>query len=180
MNKTLCIAAATGLLIAASARAQLAPSPKVGELKSFVGTWHCSGTAFAYFGQPPHPTKATIVVQPVLNDFWLDINFTEEATPQNPHPNSGKVHWGWDDGLQRYTGYSIDSSGGINSIESDGWQGNTIVWRGTERIAGQTFSTRDTFTRERINEFLHVGEAEIGGVWQKVDQESCRRSRTIF
>ena len=174
------LAVALAILAAASAFAQPAPSPKIGELKSFIGTWRCSGTAFAYAFEPPHPTKATIVVQPVLNGFWLDINFVEELTAENPHPNSGKVHWGWDEGMQRYTGYSIDSSGGINSIASDGWQGDKIVWLGTERIAGQTFATRDTFTRERINDFLHVGEAEIGGVWQKVDEETCRKQRQIF
>lgn len=180
MNNSIFAFAATGLLTAASALAQLQPSPKIGELTAFVGTWHCTGTAFAYFAEPPHPTKATIVVQPVLGGFWLDINFTEEATPQNPQPNSGLVHWGWDEGLQHYTGYSIDNHGGINSIESSGWQGNTIVWNGMERIAGQSFATRDTFIRARINDFVHIGEAEIGGVWQKVDQESCRKSRQTF
>jgi hypothetical protein len=170
---------ALAICVAASA-AEPSPSPKVAELQPFVGTWHCSGTAFAYPFEPEHPTKAMIVVQPVLGGFWLDINFTEELTAQNPEPNAGKVHWGWDEGLQHYTGYSLDDKGGINSIESDGWQGNTIVWRGTERIAGQSFATRDTFIRERAGGYLHIGEAMIGGVWQKIDQENCRKERQIF
>jgi len=162
-------------MLSSAALAQPQPSPKIAELQTFVGLWRCSGATIATAAAPAHPTRAWINVIMTLRDFSVDIDYSEDRTSQNPHPNAGKVHWGWDEGTQKYTGYAIDNSGGINSLESDGFQGNTIVWRGMERIAGAAFPTRDTFTKKNATEIDHTGEAFLNGVWVQLDQESCRR-----
>lgn len=124
---------------------------------------------------PEHATRAWIHVISTLGGFWIDSDYSEDRTSQNPHPNAGKVHWGFDEGAQKFTGYAIDNNGGINSLESDGFQGDTIVWRGTARTAAGTFATRDTFARKSSTGILHTGEAFLNGVWVKLDEETCRK-----
>ena len=170
MNKT--IFAIAVAMLSSAAFAQPAPSPKVGELKTFLGLWRCSGKTLV---APQHPTRAWINVVMTLRDFWVDVDFSEDRTSDNPHPNGGKVHWGWDEGTQKYTGYAIDNGGGINSLESDGFTGDTIVWRGMERIGGAAFPTRDTFKKTSATQIDHTGEAFVNGVWVTLDQETCRK-----
>jgi len=162
--------------VAATAFAQPAPSPKLDQLEPFLGLWRCSGTAFTTPLSKEHKTRAWIHVTSELSGFWVDSEFSEDRTSENPHPNAGKVHWGFDETTQKFTGSAVDNNGGLNTpLESDGMQGDTIVWRGTAHTAAGAFATRDTFTRKSSTEIAHTGEAFLNGVWIKLDEESCRK-----
>lgn len=46
------------------------------------------------------------------------------------------MHWGFDETTQKFTGSAVDNNGGLNTpLESDGMQGDAIVWRGTAPTA---------------------------------------------
>ena len=163
-------------LVAATTLAQPQPSSRLGDLKAFAGNWRCTGTAFQTNWGPEHPTTAKIKVTWVLGRHWLNVQYEEVKTKQNPNPASGHVHWGYDEGTKKLTGYGVNNFGGHVFVESDGWQGNTIVWSGTMSAGGASFQTRDTFVLNNPREVRHTTEAEMGGHWMKFDEETCRKT----
>jgi len=162
-------------ILAASAFAQTAPSSRLGDLKPFAGSWRCTGKAFKTQWGPEHPTIATIHVTWVLNSFWLHANYAEQKTKSNPHPAAGHVYWGYDEKLKKLAGYAVNNFGGRVAVESDGWNGDTIVWSGEMSAGGTSFPTRDTFVRRNKSTIEHKSEAQVGGNWIELDTESCRK-----
>jgi hypothetical protein len=169
------LATITLVLFAATAFAQPAPSPRLGDLQSFAGTWTCTGKAFQSPWGPEHPTTATIRVIWDPGRYWLHAAYAEQKTARNPHPASGHVFWGYDEASKKFIGYAVNNFGGHETIESDGWKGETIVWTGTMQGAGASIPTRDTFTRKSAREVTHLTEAELGGKWMPLDGETCRK-----
>ena len=163
-------------LLASTVIAQSKPSPRLGDLKAFAGTWSCKGTAFKTQWGPEHPTAATIKVWWVLGSFWLKAEYTEKKTPQNPHPAAGHVYWGYDERTKSLMGYAVDNFGGHVVIESDGWHGDTIVWNGTMSVAGMSFPTRDTFIRKSAKEVSHTTQAQMNNQWMTLNEETCRKT----
>jgi hypothetical protein len=151
------------------------PSPRLADLKPFAGTWRCSGKAFASAWGPEHATRATIHVVWKLRGYWLAIDYEEVKSAGNPHPAEGYVYWGYDEGTQKLTGHAVDNGGGHSTIESTGWEGDTIVWSGPMHVAGMTIASRNTFVKKSASEIRHMTEAEIEGKWQKFDEETCRK-----
>ena len=47
-------------------------NPKKKELQPFVGTWQCTGTAFASPMGPEHATTATVTGAWILGGEWLE------------------------------------------------------------------------------------------------------------
>ena len=151
------------------------PSPRLGDLRAFTGTWRCDGIAFASPWGIEHPTKATIRVSWVLNGFWLYAEYAEQKTAQNPNPAAGRVYWGHDDQKKKLSGYAMNNFGGSVVIESDGWKGNTIVWNGTMSLGGMDIPTRDTFIQKNAREVAHTTEAQMNGQWVQLSSETCRK-----
>lgn len=163
-------------LLAATALAQPTPSPHLGDLRLFAGTWQCKGTTFATPWGPEHPTVATIHVQWVLGRYWLHVEYAEKKTARNPHPAAGHVYWGYDEGEKKHVGYFVNNFGGHERIESEGWNADTIVWTGRMSAGGSPIATRDTFVRKSATEVAHKTEAEMNGNWMTLDAETCKKT----
>jgi len=164
------------ILLATAALAQPKPSTHLGDLSSFVGDWTCHGKTLASQFGPEHPTTASIHVSWVLGSFWLQAQYAEKKTPQNPHPASGHVYWGYDEMTKKLTGFGVNNFGGHVKIESDGWHGDTIIWTGTMSAGGATFGTRDTFIRKSSREVSHTTQAQMGANWTTIDEETCKKT----
>ena len=164
------------VFLASGVFAQTAPSPSLEELEVFEGFWNCNGTAFASAFGPERPIRATIRVEWVLNDFWLNSEYVERRTGKNPAPAAGHVHWGYDEKTQKLTGYGVNNFGGHIKVESDGFTGDTIVWSGTMNVGLASFPTRDTFIRKSSREIEHMTEADIGGQFVTLNRETCKKT----
>ena len=62
------------------------PAPEMNRLKPLIGSWACSGEAFASPFGPAHPTTGTQTFTPALGGFWVVVRNAEDKTPQNPAP----------------------------------------------------------------------------------------------
>ena len=80
------------ILAAATAYAQ----PSLQDLQPFVGTFTCTGTAFASEMGPEHASRGTVTSKWVLNKKWLEVRYSETKTTANPHPFSVVAYWGYD------------------------------------------------------------------------------------
>ncbi len=119
--------------------------------------------------------RATINVVPTLRDFWLDIDYAEDRTSQNRNPNAregplgmgrrgAEVHRLLDRQQRRH------QQPGVGRLRR-----RHDVWRGTERIGGAALATRDTFVKKSASKIVHTGEAFIGGAWQALSEETCKK-----
>jgi hypothetical protein len=165
---------ATVILIAAVASAQSAD--KLKDLQPFVGTWKCSGMAFASPMGPEHPTRATATAKWSLNNKWVEVHYTETKTSKNPHPYDVVAYWGYDDETKKLVADSFDNMGGYSTEDSPGWDGDQLVFSGPSHGGGMTMQGRDVFIRKGVNQFTHHFEMQDkSGGWQKTDEETCKR-----
>jgi len=159
------------ILAAATAYAQ----PSLQDLQPFVGTFTCTGTAFASEMGPEHASHGTVTSKWVLNKKWLEVRYSETKTTANPHPFSVVAHWGYDPQTKKLVATSVDGFGGYSTQDSPGWNGDDLVFGGTGHM-GAPMQGRDTFTRKGKNQVGHMGEIQdASGNWKKTDEETCKR-----
>jgi len=128
----------------------LSPEDKLEILGRFAGTWEGTFTAWTY-GTPPKPVplKETVETKWLLNDRFLDANFTMRF-PE--HATQGRVTMGYD-GAKRhfYRIYLVDYD--PRATFSTGYyirSKNALVFHGVEEdpVSGDSFTKRDVFTFE--------------------------------
>jgi len=163
------------LLIATTSFAQSA-TDQLKTLSSFVGTWKCSGKAFASEMGPEHSTTAGVTGKWVLNAKWLELRYTEDKNSKNPNPVAAVLYWGWNEGSKKFVATSTDNMGGYALQESSGWSGDQLVWSGPSHMGAMTMNVRDVFTRKSDSEVTHSGEIQDNaGGWKKTDEETCKK-----
>lgn len=162
-----------GLLVFLVAGAALAQSAELKELKPFVGTWSCKGIAYAGDWGPEHPLVATADTKWAYGGMWLKTAYTESKTAKNPKPMTGEGLMGYDGELKKFVGGWVDSTGGYQTQQSDGWKGDEIVFVGPYHVGTMTLNGRDTFTKKSATEMTHVFELEMKGTWAKVESDTC-------
>ena len=161
---------ALALLIATSTFAQDMKS-----LHAFVGTYKCTGMAFASEMGPEHPTTATVTVKPVLGGKWLETRYTENKTAKNPMPFAIVTYWGWDEGQKKFVSTGVDSMGGHGTQTSSGMSGETLVFEGSMPMGPMTANFKDTFTIKGKTA-THAGAMQDkSGGWKKMDEETCKK-----
>lgn len=152
------------------------PSARLAELQYFAGSWDCTGTAFASMLGPEHATHAHVDAMWTLDNYWLEIHYAEQKSPQNAMPFSIRIFETYDEGLKKFVSGSVDNMGGYSTEESAGWNGNTMVLWGPNHAGGMEFTGRDTFTKKSANEVWHLFEAkQKDGSWKKLAEETCRK-----
>jgi hypothetical protein len=151
-------------------------APKRDDLKYFAGTWKCTGMDFASEMGPEHPNAASVTLKWTLNDQWLDIHYAEMKTAKNAHPFAVNAYWGYDQGSSKLVSGYVDNMGGYGTSQSDGWQGDTLIFAGPMHMGAMTLNSRDVFTKKGANAVLHSAEMQDkSGGWKKMTEETCKR-----
>lgn len=158
-------------LVAGAAWAQRPAELK--QLDPFVGSYTCKGTVYAGEWGPEHPISMSIDSTWSLGGMWLETKYKEMKTAKNPKPMTGEGLWGYDTELKKLVGGWVDSTGGYQTQQSDGWKGDTIVFVGPYHM-GMTANGRDTFVKKG-GEMTHVFELEMKGTWKKVESDTCKK-----
>jgi len=158
------------------ATASFAQSASLKDLQPFVGTFKCTGVAFASEMGPEHATRATVTGRWTLGGKWLQIRYTEVKTAKNPHPFDVVAYWGFDEGTKKFVATSMDNMGGYAMQDSTGWTGDEFVFSGLGHMGPMTMQGRDTFGRKGKNQITHMFELQDNaGGWKKLDEETCKR-----
>ena len=150
-------------------------NPKLKELQTFVGTWQCTGIAFASPMGPEHATKATVNGAWILNGSWVEVRYTETKTAKNPHPYAVRLLMSYDEQPKAFVSGAVDNMTGYSTAQSPGWMDDKMTFSGVQHGGGATMNVHDIFTRVGKNEVRHETEMEMDGKWVKLDQESCKR-----
>lgn len=151
------------------------PAPELDKVKYFAGSWSCSGDAPASPFGPAHKTQGSTVMKLDLDGFWYTGMVTETKTPSNPRPVKGMMHVGYDQSAKQYVMVWVDNFGSWASETSPGWQGETLVFSGEQKVMGEKATARDTLVRKSDREYTHKFELEMKGKWNTIVEETCRR-----
>lgn len=154
------------------------PAPELAQLKPFLGSWNCSGKAFASPMGPEHSSKGSLSTRMDLGGFWYAIHYDEMKTKENPSPFRVAAFWGYDSAQKKFVAVSVDGMGGYGTSTSAGWEGDKMVFTGDYAGMGPNkMPGRDTFTKKGDNEISHMGEISMAeGQWMKTDEETCHRA----
>jgi len=173
--------AALACVATASAKDAPAPPPVPDELSQYdfmVGTWHCTGTAFASPMMAEHATTATVHVNKAVGGHWLHATYDENKTPANSNPYHAALFWGYDAGKKAFVQGCVDSMGGYCASTSSGWKGETLTFEGTGSGPDGDFGARDTFVKRGPEGVMHTGEMQgPDKKWVKTDEEACHRHK---
>jgi hypothetical protein len=175
--KRIAAVVATLLLAAGSAAAQQAmkPAAEMEQIKSFAGSWTCSGNAPASSFGPAHKTQAVVQSKRDLDGHWIVGSVKGTRTAEDPHPIHGMFHMGYDPAAKSYAMFWLDNTGSWAHSTSPGWQGNTMVFTGDQLVMGQKAKVRDTFVKKTEADWQHRVEMNIKGNWELIVDESCKK-----
>jgi Protein of unknown function (DUF1579) len=151
------------------------PAALLSHLADFEGTWKCAGTRRAMPNLPPYPIQTTWKGKRDLNGFWVTIRLEEKKTAQNPMPVSGNYTLGFDPANAKLLALWNDSAGGRSEQLSSGWEGDSLTWLGEYNLGGQKVQVRGVFHKKGPKEMAHTGEANLGGQWVVLVEETCKR-----
>ncbi len=133
-----------------------------------LGLVRCKGTVFASSFGPEHPTIIMMVARPDLDGFWLTQHSNELKTAENPNPAKFLQAVGYDTAKKKFIAIGQDNLGGHWLEWSDSVAPDKAVFVGTFTLNGNDINIRDTLTPGG-----HMGEIQVGGVWNKFDEETC-------
>lgn len=164
-----------GVLVCLFAAASLFAAGNA-NLQPLVGTWNCTGIAFASDMGPEHPTKAQVRTAWTLDDKWLQVWYKESKTAKNPHPLAVELLMGYDEAKKTVVSGCVDNMGGYCTQESMSppWDGDKMVLMGQSSMGGKSFKVRDTFTKGK-GWIKHMGEIGMDEKWTKTDEETCKK-----
>jgi hypothetical protein len=169
--------ASTAICAEEKAKAPMAPPPpaELSQLDFFAGTWHCTGKAFASPMGPEHATTATVHASRQVGGRWLQISYDENKTAANPAPFHAGIYMGYDDTKKKFVEGCVDVFGGYCTQTGSGWNGDTMVFEGTD---SNQAGVRDTFVKKGAGELTHGGEMQgADKAWVKTDQETCHKAK---
>jgi hypothetical protein len=163
------------LLVATASFAQ-STTDQLKTLNSFVGTWKCTGKAFASDMGPEHATTANVTVKWILNAKWLEVRYAEDKNSRNPNPMAIVAQWGYDAGKKTFVSGTVDNMGGYAVEESPGWSGDQLVFTGASHMGAMTMQGRDVFVRKSDSEVTHAFEMQDNtGAWKRISEEDCKK-----
>ena len=163
------------LAIAAIAAAPAKPASKLHELDYLGGKWQCKGTVYAMGDMPKHDVTATVNGVWILNNKWLDMHYAEMKTKENPMPFEVRGFFTYDMAEKKFALGSISNDGGYSTENSNGWEGDKIVFVGPNHMGGPAMNGRDTWTKKGPSSLAYSFEYEEKGAWKKLIDESCTR-----
>jgi hypothetical protein len=172
MKRSVCLLV---FLVATAALAQKPPA-ELKQLQPFDGKWSCKGIVYSGEWGPEHPTTFKVDSRWSMGGQWLKTDYVETKTAKNPHPMIGLSLWGYDSELKKFVGGWVDNSGMYQTQQSDGWNGDTIVFTGPTHGGGMPSMTgRDTFTKKSAHQIDHLFELDMKGTWKTVEKDSCHK-----
>jgi hypothetical protein len=153
------------------------PVSKLHELDVIGGKWQCKGTSFAFGDMPKHEVTATVNGAWILNNKWLDVHYSEAKTKENPMPFEVRGFFTYDETAKKFELGSVENDGGYSVEESNGWDGDKIVFAGPNHMGGgaPVMNGRDTWTKKGANGLTYSFELEEKGAWKKLIEETCTR-----
>jgi len=160
-------------LASAQAPAAPKPAPEMAQLKTFEGSWTCTGDVPAGPMGPAQKTKTTVKAHIDPSGFWQVGTVSVTSPAMSFH---GTFQNTYDPGQKRIVELWSDSMGGYAIQTSAGWEGDKMIFLGEGSMGGQKMQTRETFVRSADGASLvRSEEMQVGGQWVPAGTDNCHR-----
>jgi hypothetical protein len=145
------------------------PAPEIAKVgKDSAGTWICKGNASRGNGSSA-PQTTTLTVKLDLDNAWIATTLVEKAGP---------LKWTeyrtYDGVAKQWTKLQMANTSGYVVATSLGEQGGKWTWTGTATSPNGSVQVRD-YEQAEGKGIKRWGEAQLGGVWQRTYEVSCKR-----
>lgn len=145
------------------------PAPEIAKVgKDSAGTWTCKGNASRGNGSSA-PLTATVTVKLDLDNAWIATTLVEKAGP---------LKWTeyrtYDGVAKQWTKLQMANTSGYMVSTSLGEAGGKWTWTGTATSPNGSVQLRD-YEQAEGKGIKRWGEAQLGGVWQRTYEVSCKR-----
>ena len=174
MHAIAAAAAAVVVTAAIAVQAQEMPKPaaEMSQMAFFNGNWTCDGKMHETGMGPAGAMTSTAAIKSDLGGFFQS-GAIKGAMPGMP-PFEGMFHTTFDPAAKQFVMFWFDNMGGWAQSTSKGWSGDTLVYEGDSHMGPMTMKARDTFTKVGAD-MKHVWEAEMGGKWMALGEETCKK-----
>lgn len=141
--------------------------------KSSVGTWSCKGTMKTPSGGQEE-MKTTGKISKALDGNLYIGEFSSPKTASYPAMKT-HMEWHYDPTVQMLVANSVSDNGDASRGTSNGVQGQSMVWNDEGTMGGQKMKSRTTQLWKNDKEMTMTFEAEMGGNWVPVGDQTCKR-----
>ena len=149
------------------------PAAEMSQVAYFEGVWTCTGKILPSPMGPAGDVKSTATIQNDLNGHFQSGTIKGTMTGQPPF--EGRFNATYDTGSKQFVMLWVDNMGGWSQTTSSGWKGDVMIYEGDSHMAGQTMRSRDTFTKSGPTSMKHTWEAQMGGKWTPLGDETCTK-----
>ena len=148
------------------------PAPELSQIAFFEGSWSCTGKMNESPFGPAGSMTSTADVKKDLGGFFQS-GVIKGSMPKMP-PFEGRFYVTYNPAAKQFVMMWADSMGGWAMNTSSGWKGDVMVYEGESHMGAQSVKSRDTFTRG-AGTMKHAWEAEMGGKWVAIGEETCKK-----
>ncbi len=148
------------------------PAPELQELKGMIGSWKCDGKGTA--GTETFPMKGTAKFTWDYGNFFVVASIVGPKSKDMPAGYKETDIYGYDPVAKQFVMNGFDSMGGMTSMTSKGWEGDSQTWTGKYKIAGHDMDSKLTVTRKGDKE-VHLAGTETGGGMTVTVDQTCKR-----
>ena len=167
----------TMMFLFLAATAVFADESPLRQLDYFKGTWMCKGTAFAMPDAPEHAISGKVTDKWIMGGQWMQYNYDGIKSKADPKAMSAAGFMGWDAEHKNFAMGGVCSDGCYSTETSPGWDGDAMIFTGPNHMNGMTANGRDEFHKVSKSELKYVYQLEMNGNWQKVMEETCKKSQ---
>lgn len=163
------------VFLAAAAIAATPAKSKLHDLDPLGGKWACKGAFLGMEGMPKHDIAGNVSGEWALNNHWLAMHYWETKTKENPMPMEVRAYFTYDEGEKKFALGSVGNDGSYSVENSNGWEGDKMVFVGPNHMGGPAMNGRDTWAKKGANTVTYTFEIEEKGAWKKLIDETCTK-----
>jgi hypothetical protein len=155
-----------------------APAPEFIEAsKYFIGTWKCEGTQPAGPWGPGGKASTNLKFKMEMGNFFVALDGDMKLDSKPPMKMAFKGINGYDAANKKMMRMDWDSTGGMASLSSAGWEGDKMVFTGEGNMMGHQMKLRHTMTKKSDTEMTSMFEATgPDGKWMPMGEDTCKKA----
>jgi hypothetical protein len=154
------------------------PAPElVDASKYFIGNWKCEGTQPAGPWGPGGKATSNVKFKMDMGNFFMVIDGDMKTDSKPPMKMTFKGMNGYDPTTKKMMRTDWDSTGGMATLTSPGWEGDKMVFTGETVMMGQKMKLRHTMTKKSDTEMTSAFETTgPDGKWISMGDDTCKKA----
>ncbi|HMD01348.1 MAG TPA: hypothetical protein VKG44_00155 [Candidatus Baltobacteraceae bacterium] len=126
-------------------------------MKFFLGTWNCESKS----ARRPTAAKSTVTSTMDPTGYWMTSVTKSPAVPWYQHDATSWDYVTYDSTTKRWIDMSYDDTGGYDFSQSEGWKGDTMIWKEVTYSKGADLASSADNTVTKVSDKLQKFESSF-------------------